>query len=75
MRKKRQNFLDRLAAAPEELLNKMEWALDVFETELADNYELTDEDKAAIDRGLQAAAEGKIATAAQVTAVFGKYRL
>jgi len=41
MSKKRQNFLDRLADAPEELLNKMERALDVIEAEFADGDEPT----------------------------------
>jgi predicted transcriptional regulator len=38
-------------------------------------YKLTNEDKAAIDRGLADAAAGRFATESQVKAVFEKYRL
>ena len=38
------------------------------------SYELTEEDKKAIDRGLEAVREGDIATDEDVEALFAKYR-
>jgi putative endonuclease len=45
-----------------------------IETEIADRYELTDDDRAAIKRGLDAVRRGDIATDEEVKAVFDKYR-
>jgi putative endonuclease len=48
--------------------------LSAIEAEVAEPYELTDEDRAAIERGLDAVRRGNIATDEEVKAVFDKYR-
>ena len=40
----------------------------------ADPYELTEEDKAAIDRGLEDARQGRFASDEQVKELFSRYR-
>lgn len=45
-----------------------------IEQEFAEPYELTDEDRAAIDRGLDDLRLGRLATDEQVAAVFSRYR-
>jgi predicted transcriptional regulator len=65
MRKKRQNLLDRLADASEDLFNKMERALDRIEYS---------EELEGIDRGLRDAANHRLATKAQVRETFANFR-
>jgi hypothetical protein len=45
-----------------------------LEQEYADPYELTDEDKAAIDRSVEEAKQGRFASDAEVKAVFSRSR-
>jgi hypothetical protein len=49
-------------------------SLQAIEEELREPFELTEADKKAIDRGLEAVRKGDIATDQQVEAVFAKYR-
>jgi predicted transcriptional regulator len=54
-----------------------EHAIDLLlalEREYAGSYQATDEELAAIDRGLRDVAEGHFATDAEVEAVFAKHR-
>jgi predicted transcriptional regulator len=48
-------------------------ALSAVEAEIAETYELTDADRDAIERGLDAVRRGDIATDEEVKAVFEKY--
>jgi predicted transcriptional regulator len=45
-----------------------------LEQEHAEPYQLTDEDKAAIDRSLEDARQGRFASDADVEAIFNRYR-
>jgi hypothetical protein len=45
-----------------------------LEQEYAEPYELTDDDKTAIDRSLEQAKQGRFASDAEVQAVFGRAR-
>ena len=45
-----------------------------LEQEYIEPYELTEEDKAAIDRGLDDARQGRFATEEQVKELFDRYR-
>jgi predicted transcriptional regulator len=48
-------------------------ALPTVEAEIAESYELTDADREAIERGLDAVRRGDIATDEEVKAAFEKY--
>jgi predicted transcriptional regulator len=74
MTKKLKELLERAETWPKEAQEEATAALLSIEQELTTPYELTDEDKTAIDRGLADAAAGRFATNAQVKAVFAKYR-
>ena len=58
-----------------------EWAQEHFvelllslEQEYSQPYQLTDEDKAALDRSIEDARQGRFASDAEVKAVFDRYR-
>lgn len=68
------DILARVETWPEAAQEEATASLRVLEEELRSPYQLTEADKAAIDRGLQAARDGELATDAEVEAVFAKYR-
>ena len=74
MTTKLKELLERAETWPQEAQEEATAALLSIEQELIAPYELTDEDKAAIDRGLADAAAGRFATDGEVKAVFAKYR-
>ena len=49
-------------------------SLQAIEEEMQEPYALTEADKKAIDRGIEAARKGEFATDQEVEAVFAKYR-
>jgi hypothetical protein len=63
-------ILERAEAWPEEAQEEAVNFLLAIEQELADPYVLTDEDRAAIERGLDDMRHGRFATDEQVSAVF-----
>ena len=68
------DILERAQSWPEAA---QEHAIDLLltlEQEYAGPYQATDEELAAIDRGLRDVAEGRFATDAEVEAVFAKHR-
>ena len=67
-------ILKRVETWPEKAQEEAALSLLAIEEELLAPYELTDEDKKAIDRGLEAVRNGDIATDQEVEAVFAKYR-
>jgi hypothetical protein len=68
------DILTRVETWPEEAQEEAAASLQALEEELLVPYELTDADKAAIDRGLEAVRKRDIATDQEVEAVFAKYR-
>lgn len=68
------DILTRVESWPEPAQEEAAASLQAIEQELREPYELTAADKAAIDRGLEAARTGEIATDQEVEAVFAKYR-
>jgi predicted transcriptional regulator len=68
------DILTRVESWPEPAQEEAAASLQAIEQELREPYELTEADKAAIDRGLEAARIGEIATDQEVEAVFAKYR-
>jgi predicted transcriptional regulator len=63
-------ILERAEAWPEEAQEEAVNFLLAIEQELGDPYVLTDEDRAAIERGLDDMRHGRFATDEQVSAVF-----
>jgi predicted transcriptional regulator len=68
------DILRRADSWPEELQEEAAQMLLALEQEYSEPYELSDEERKAIDRGLRDMAEGRFATPAQVEAVFAKHR-
>ena len=74
MTQKLKDLIRRAEAWPEWVQEEAVASLEAIEDEFLVPYELSDDDKAAIDRGLKAAAEGRFATDEEVAATFAKYR-
>ncbi len=68
------DVLKRVETWPEAAQEQAAASLQALEQELLAPYELTDEDKRAIDRGLEAARRGEFATDQEVEAILAKYR-
>ncbi len=68
------DILTRVESWPERAQEEAAASLQAIEEELREPYELTEADKKAIDRGLEAVGKGEIATDQEVEAVFAKYR-
>jgi predicted transcriptional regulator len=58
MSPKRHNLLERIAAVPEELLGEIEQSVDEIERSHEGVFRLTDEERAAVRKGMQAARDG-----------------
>lgn len=68
------DILTRVESWPERAQAEAAASLQAIEEELREPYELTEADKQAIDRGLEAVRKDEIATDREVEAVFAKYR-
>ena len=68
------DILTRVESWPEQAQEEAAASLQAIEEELRTPYQLTEADKAAIDRGLAAARKGEFATDQEVEDVFAKYR-
>jgi predicted transcriptional regulator len=67
-------LIGRIDSWPQEAQEEAAEFLSAIEEEIAEPYELTDDDRAAIERGLDAVRRGDIATDEEVKAVLNKYR-
>ena len=67
-------LIGRIDSWPQEAQEEAAEFLSAIEAEIAEPYELTEDDRAAIERGLDAIRRGDIATDDEVKAVFDKYR-
>jgi predicted transcriptional regulator len=74
MNAKLKDLFERVENWPAEAQEEAIASLLAIEQELAEPYELTEEDRAAIDRGLDDLRHGRLATDEQVAAVFNRYR-
>jgi predicted transcriptional regulator len=74
MNAKLKDILERAQSWPEPWQEYAADVLQALEQELSDPYELTEEDKAAIERGLEDARQGRFASDAQVKELFDRYR-
>jgi predicted transcriptional regulator len=68
------DILERAQSWPEAAQENAVDLLLALEREYGGPYQATDEELAAIDRGLRDVAEGRFATDAEVEAVFAKHR-
>ena len=71
---KLKDLIERVGTWPEEAQEEALQLLLALEQEYAEPYELSPDDRAAIDRSLEDMREGRFATDEQVAAVFGRYR-
>ena len=67
------DILTRVESWPETAQEEAAASLQAIEQELQEPHKLTEADKEAIDRGLEAARKGEFATDREVEAVFAKY--
>lgn len=74
VRKALKDILDRVKTWPDHAQNQAAVALQAIEQEIWEPYELTEADKQALDRSLEAVRKGEFATDGEVEAVFTKYR-
>ncbi|MEX2035007.1 MAG: hypothetical protein WEA28_07435 [Xanthobacteraceae bacterium] len=74
MNAKLKDIMERVGDWPEEAQEQALELLLALEQEYAEPYELSDEDTAAIDRGLEDARQGRFATDEQIEALFKRYR-
>jgi predicted transcriptional regulator len=74
VRKALKDILDRVKTWPDHAQNQAAVALQTIEQEIWEPYELTEADKKALDRSLEAVRKGEFATDEEVEAVFAKYR-
>jgi predicted transcriptional regulator len=74
MNAKLKDIIERADTWPEEAQEEAVQFLLALEQEYAEPYELSDEDRKAIDRGLEDMRQGRFATDEQVAAVFNRYR-
>jgi predicted transcriptional regulator len=68
------DILERVQSWPEAAQEHAVDLLLALERQYAEPYQATDEELAAIDRGLRDVAEGRFATDAEIEAVFAKHR-
>ena len=64
---------ERVSTWSEEAKDELATSIIEIESRHADNYEMTDEDRAAIDRGLADIKAGRIAEDGAVEALFNRY--
>jgi predicted transcriptional regulator len=68
MNAKLQNLFERIAALPDELLGEIEQSIDEIERWRGDVFRLTDEERAAVRKGMEAARRGEFVTDEELAA-------
>jgi len=74
MNKKLETLLEHVSTWPDEAQAELIQRIVEIEARHAGVYRLSDEERAAVRRGLQEMRDGKLATDEQVAAVFDRYR-
>jgi hypothetical protein len=74
MRKTLETLMERAAGWPEEAQAELVEAMLEIETRHGGLYRLSDDERAAVRRGLEEARDGKLASDAAVAAVLERYR-
>jgi predicted transcriptional regulator len=74
MKKKLKEMVERAETWPEEAQEEAIATLQAIEAELAEPYQLTEDDRKSIDRGLEDVRLGRIASDEEVSSLFARYR-
>jgi predicted transcriptional regulator len=74
MSKKLKEIIERAETWPEEAQEEAIATLQAIEAEFREPYELTEDDRKAIDRGLEDVRSGRIASDEEVSRLFARYR-
>jgi predicted transcriptional regulator len=74
MNKRLETLLERVSALPEEVQDELFDHIAIIEAKHSGVYELSDDERAAVRRGLEEMRQGKFATDEEVEAVFSRYR-
>jgi predicted transcriptional regulator len=73
MNAKLQNLFDRISALPDDLLGEVEASIDEIERWQGEVFHLTDEERAAVRKGTEAARRGEFATDEEITALYRRH--
>jgi predicted transcriptional regulator len=73
MNAKLQNLFERIAALPDELLGEIEQSIDEIERWRGDVLRLTDEERAAVRKGMEAAQRGEFVTDEELVAFYRRH--
>ena len=74
MNKRLETLLERVSALPEEVQDELIDHIAIIEAKHSGVHELSDDERAAVQRGLEEMRQGKFATDEEVEAVFSRYR-
>lgn len=74
MSPKRQDLLERVAALPEELLGEVAETVDEIVRWHEDVYRLSDDERAAVRKGMEAARRGEFVPDAELEAFYRRHR-
>lgn len=74
MNKRLERLIERVSALPEAAQNELLEHVDLIEARQSGVYKLSEDERAAVRRGLEEARQGKFATDEDVEAVFSRYR-
>ncbi|MGB9365593.1 MAG: hypothetical protein WCE79_06240 [Xanthobacteraceae bacterium] len=74
MNERLKSLLDRALSWPEEAQEELMDCILVIESRQSGIYHLSDDERAAVRKGLEAAERGEFATDEEVAAVFNRYR-
>lgn len=70
---KLQNLLERIAALPNELLDEVQESVDEIERWHGDLFRLTDEERAAVRHGMEAARRGEFVTDEELATFYRRH--
>jgi predicted transcriptional regulator len=73
MNAKLQNLFERIAALPDELLGEIEQSIDEIERWRGGVFRLTDEERAAVRKGMEAARRGEFVTDEELAAFYRRH--
>ena len=73
MNAKLQNLFERIAALPDELLGEIEQSIDEIERWRGDVFRLTEEERAAVRKGMEAARRGEFVTDEELAAFYRRH--
>jgi len=73
MNAKLQNLLERIAALPNEVIDEVQESVDEIERWPGDIFRLTDEERAAVRKGMDAARRGEFASDEELAAFYRRH--